>query len=159
MVIVVITVGCWNRPIAFSQRGWLFHTAVAVLSISFAAGTLVPTIADSRSLHKKAIEFASKQAGAEIIFFGDKPHAIEMRLPLEQFTYIPSTEKVRLIEYIKDLGDVVIVSDSLNIAAIEQEILKTHTISSSTVHNRIRFAKRNSGEARQVASRINSGPL
>ncbi|WP_161604429.1 ArnT family glycosyltransferase [Roseiconus nitratireducens] len=137
----VVAIVLRNRPVAFGRSAWWGTTCVATVVLWLTVAQLVPTIARDRSALVETRKMASSHPDATIVFFGEKPYGARFHLSESATVYFPVEMKSEFVGFLRQQGDVVLVTDDFWINRTQAAVCGTHRLVASTGHKHVYFGQ------------------
>jgi len=135
-----VTIRFWNRDVAFSPKGWVFCAFTGILMLGFTCGQFVSTISHARSLYAKVVTLACKYPGATILFYGEKPHALNLQVSTECL-YIAKGDQEKLEQYVASKKDLIVITGNGYVDSTRAIIAGTHNLVSTGLHKRLYLSR------------------
>lgn len=153
LVAAAITARLWNSQPAFSGTGWGLVSIVGVAMIGFTTYQFVPTIATTRSLYVKTIALAEQNPDRLIVFFGEKPHGVQLQISLERVVSFPISSQDDFTGFMSNMQNVILVTSDESIDSTRSAIAATHDLVPSGIHEHLYIANRIEPTSQNVANR------
>ncbi|MCO8121683.1 glycosyltransferase family 39 protein [Stieleria sp. TO1_6] len=131
----------WRRQSTPSPISWSVMAMAAGLTLGFAGWSLMPGIARSRSVYGKARQLASEDPSALLVFFGEKPHAAKLQLPVDRVVYFPQPLSAEFVGFVSGQRDLILVTDDETINQTRDAIASSHDLIESGVHRHLYVAR------------------
>jgi dolichol-phosphate mannosyltransferase len=142
LVMIAVIACSWNRPITMTPTAWATTGGVAVAVLTLASAELLPTIATSRSLYEKTSRVLQAHPDAFIVFFGEKPHGVELQIDRERVTYFPRELRDEFYGFLTTSPDTIVVTGVKEAAETRTAVAATHRLSGSADDKHLYFAER-----------------
>lgn len=151
-ILVIGIVGClllagfilwqWNRPNASSIEAWAATCCVAVATLTIASAQLLPTIATTRSLYVKTKIAAAQHPNCSIVFFGEKPHGIQLQIDRGRVLYFPTELRDEFVAFVSLASDLIVIAADESIDSTRAAIAGTHELEATRGSDHLFFARR-----------------
>ncbi len=147
----------WNRPAASSLQAWTATGCLALFVLTLASAQLLPTIAITRSLYRKTKVAAEKYPHAQIVFFGEKPHGINLQIDRGRVVYFPAELQFEFVEFISRSPDLILIAADEEIDRTRAAVASTHELIGLPENEHLFLAKRLSSVVPAVSSLNSDG--
>lgn len=132
----------WRRPAASSMKAWAATVCIAIATLTIASAQLLPTIATTRSLYLKTKFAAAEHPDCPIVFFGEKPHGIQLQIDRRQVIYFPPELRDEFVAFVSAASDLIVIAADESIDRTRWSIGATHELNASPRHEHLFFATR-----------------
>ncbi|WDQ16468.1 phospholipid carrier-dependent glycosyltransferase [Rhodopirellula sp. P2] len=150
--VLALTLAVWNREAAFNRSAWAATAAVATGVLWFGSSVVMPTIATDRSAAVETQRIVQRDSETRIVFFGEKPHAAVLHLPLHRTTYFPTEQANEFASFVANQRDVVVVMGGASFERTRELLSATHALAASPNHSHVYVARPTSEPSIEIAA-------
>ena len=128
LTVAFVTYRLWGSELAFGAFGWAGSTVLALVIVAHASTRFVPIVSYNRSVYVKTQQMAQDHPDAPIVFFGDKPHAAQLNLPVSRMTYLPYDRKEAFAALMTRHDSVIVVTCDKQIESTRAAVADSHEL-------------------------------
>jgi dolichol-phosphate mannosyltransferase len=108
-VLTIMILTLW-RLRAFEASSWASTALFCIAGMIITFGNFVPELAQMRSIHAEVRQLHELHPQATVIYFGHRPHSVELHMDQEDFVEIPADEPSQLSQFLKTHPQSILVS-------------------------------------------------